>query len=99
MANNDVKASVSITFSGQEAQKQIDKLTATAEKLRKKLEEAKNALNPDQAQIKKLERQLKDVEKTIASATNESKKYEDVLKNLSGSTIKQLRQEIGRAHV
>lgn len=92
MANNDVKASVSITFSGQEAQKQIDKLTATAEKLRKKLEEAKNALNPDQAQIKKLERQLKDVEKTIASATNESKKYEDVLKNLSGSTIKQLRQ-------
>ena len=45
MANNDVKASVSITFSGQEAQKQIDKLTATAEKLRKKLEEAKNALN------------------------------------------------------
>lgn len=92
MANNDVKASVSITFSGQEAQKQIDKLTATAENLRKKLEEAKNALNPDQAQIKKLERQLKDVEKTIASATNESKKYEDVLKNLSGSTIKQLRQ-------
>ena len=92
MANNDVKASVSITFSGQEAQKQIDKLTATAEKLRKKLEEAKNALNPDQAQIKKLERQLKDVEKTIASATQESKKYEDVLKNLGGSTIKQLRQ-------
>ena len=92
MANNDVKASVSITFSGQEAQKQIDNLTKKAENLRKKLEEAKNALNPDQAQIKKLERQLKDVEKTIASATNESKKYEDVLKNLSGSTIKQLRQ-------
>lgn len=92
MANNDVKASVSITFSGQEAQKQIDKLTATAEKLRKKLEEAKNALNPDQAQIKKLEKQIKDVEKTINSATQETKKYEDVLKNLSGSTIKQLRQ-------
>ena len=92
MANNDVKASVSITFSGQEAQKQIDNLTKKAENLRKKLEEAKNALNPDQAQIKKLERQLKDVEKTIASATQESKKYEDVLKNLGGSTIKQLRQ-------
>ncbi|MBR5146433.1 MAG: phage tail tape measure protein [Bacteroidales bacterium] len=92
MANNDVKASVSITFSGQEAQKQIEKLTNKAEDLRKKLEEAKKALNPDQAQIKKIENQIKDVEKTINSATQETKKYEDVLKNLSGSTIKQLRQ-------
>lgn len=92
MANEDVKTNVSITLSGKEAEKQIEHLKGKAEELRKKLQEAKQALNPDTKEIARLERELKKVETTLSTVTRESKKYEDVLKNLSGSTIKQLRQ-------
>lgn len=92
MANEDVKTNVSITLSGKEAEKQIEHLKGKADELRKKLQEAKQALNPDTKEIARLERELKKVETTLSTVTRESKKYEDVLKNLSGSTIKQLRQ-------
>lgn len=92
MANEDVKTNVSITLTGKEAENQIEVLKKKAEELRKKLQEAKQALNPDPKEISRLEQELKAVEKTLSSVTKESKKYEDVLKNLSGSTIKQLRQ-------
>ncbi len=92
MANNDVKTNVSITFTGKEAENQIEKLKTKADELKKKLQEAQQALNPDAEEIKKLNKELKSVEQTLNTVTRESKKYEDVLKNLSGSTIKQLRQ-------
>ena len=92
MANEDVKTNVSITLSGKEAEKQIEHLKGKADELKKKLQEAKQALNPDTKEIARLERELKKVETTLSTVTRESKKYEDVLKNLSGSTIKQLRQ-------
>lgn len=92
MANNDVKTNVSITLTGKEAENQIEHLKSKADELRKKLEAAQKALNPDAKEIKKLNSELKSVEKTLNTVTKESKKYEDVLKNLSGSTIKQLRQ-------
>lgn len=92
MANEDVKTNVSITLTGKEAENQIEHLKSKAEELRKKLQEAQKALNPNDKEIKKLNSELKSVEKTLSSVTRESKKYEDVLKNLSGSTIKQLRQ-------
>ena len=92
MANNDVKTNVSITLTGKEAENQIEHLKSKADELRKKLQEAQKALNPDAKEIKKLNSELKSVEKTLSTVTKESKKYEDVLKNLSGSTIKQLRQ-------
>lgn len=92
MANNDVKTNVSITFTGKEAENQIEKLKTKADELKKKLQEAQQALNPDAKEIKKLNKELKSVEQTLNTVTRESKKYEDVLKNLSGSTIKQLRQ-------
>lgn len=92
MANEDVKTNVSITLTGKEAENQIEHLKSKAEELRKKLQEAQKALNPNDKEIKKLNNELKSVEKTLSSVTRESKKYEDVLKNLSGSTIKQLRQ-------
>ena len=92
MANDNVKTNVSITLSGKEAEKEIERLKDLAEELRKKLQEAKQALNPDTKEIARLERELKDVNKTLNTVTKETKKYEDVLKNLSGSTIKQLRQ-------
>ena len=92
MANNDVKTNVSITLTGKEAENQIEHLKSKADELRKKLEAAQKALNPDAKEIKRLNSELKSVEKTLNTVTKESKKYEDVLKNLSGSTIKQLRQ-------
>ena len=92
MANEDVKTNVSITLTGKEAENQIEHLKSKAEELRKKLQEAQKALNPNDKEIEKLNIELKSVEKTLSSVTRESKKYEDVLKNLSGSTIKQLRQ-------
>lgn len=92
MANEDVKTNVSITLTGKEAENQIEHLKSKAEELRKKLQEAQKALNPDPKEIRRLEQELKAVEKTLSSVTRESKKYEDVLKNLNGSTIKQLRQ-------
>ena len=84
MANNDVKTNVSITFTGKEADNQIEHLKTKAEELRKKLQEAQKALNPDAKEIKKLDKELKSVEQTLNTITRESKKYEDVLKNLSG---------------
>ena len=92
MANNDVKSNVTITLTGKEAENQIENLKTKADELRKKLEAAQKALNPDDKEIKKLNKELKSVEQTLNTVTRESKKYEDVLKNLSGSTIKQLRQ-------
>ena len=92
MANNDVKTNVSITLTGKEAENQIEHLKSKADELRKKLEAAQKALNPDAKEIKRLNSELKSVEKTLNTVTKESKKYEDVLKNLGGSTIKQLRQ-------
>lgn len=92
MANNDVKTNVTITFTGKEAENQIERLKSRAEELRKKLQEAQQALNPDAKEIKKLNSELRAVDKTLSSVTKETKKYEDVLKNLSSSTIKELRQ-------
>lgn len=92
MGQKDVNASVSITFTGKEAEDQITKLTNKAEGLRRKLKEAQEALNPDKAKIEKLNKELKSVETTLQIVTNQSKKYEDVLKNLSTSTLKQLQQ-------
>lgn len=92
MAKNDVKTNVSITLSGKEAENQIEKLKGKAEELRKKLSEAQKALNPDTKEIKKLENELKQVESTLKGVTKESKRYEDVLKNLAGSTINELKK-------
>ena len=44
MASNDVKTNVSITLTGKEAENQIEVLKKKAEELRKKLQEAKQAL-------------------------------------------------------
>lgn len=87
----NVDASVTITLNGKEAEDQIKKLETKAEGLSKRLSEARKALNPDQAQIKKLESQLNSVNKTLKTVTDQTKKYESVLKNLDSSTLSKLK--------
>lgn len=65
MANNDVKTNVSITLTGKEAENQIEHLKSKADELRKKLEAAQKALNPDAKEIKRLNSELKSVEKNF----------------------------------
>ena len=56
MASNDVKTNVSITLTGKEAENQIEVLKKKAEELRKKLQEAKQALYSTLSKIQNLKR-------------------------------------------
>ena len=87
---NNVDASVTITFNGEEAAQEMDRLKGKAEQLQAKIAEMMKATNPDTKGIKKLQKELNNVEKSIKSAVTETKKYEETLKKLDTASIKEL---------
>lgn len=88
--NNNVDASVTITFNGEQAKNVIDSLKKKAEELRAKIAEMQKAAVPDTKAIGKLQKELDGYDKAIKSATTQTKKYEETLKKLDKASIKEL---------
>ena len=88
--NNNVDASVTITFNGEQAKNVMDELKKKAEGLRAKIAELQKAAVPDTKAIGKLQKELNATEKSIKSATTQTKKYEETLKKLDKASIKEL---------
>lgn len=88
--NNNVDASVTITFNGEQAKNVIDSLKKKAEGLRAKIAELQKAAVPDTKAIGKLQKELDGYDKAIKSATTQTKKYEETLKKLDKASIKEL---------
>lgn len=88
--NNNVDASVTITFNGKQAEQVLGQLEKKAEKLRTKIAELEKAAVPDEKAITRLRKELNAVEKSIKSQVTQTKKYEETLKKLDKASIKEL---------
>ena len=89
MAKNTQEAEVIVTMNGQAAKKAVAELTQEYQKLQKQALEAYKA--GDQALGKKLDAQAQKLTKDIEITRRETKKFGDILKNINGASLKELR--------
>ena len=90
MASNTETATSKVILDGQQAEDEMKRLSTLALDLRKKLRLAVQA--GDDAGAKKLKKELAGVEKEAAAAKREMNSISNVMKNLNGSSLKQLSQ-------
>ena len=89
MAKNTQEAEVIVTMNGQAAKKAVAELAQEYEKLQKEALEAYKAGND--ALGKKLDAQAQKLMKDIEITRRETKKFADVMKNINGASLKELR--------
>ena len=89
MAKNTQEAEVIVTLNGQAAKKAITEMAAEYDRLRNAALEAYKA--GDDALGKKLDAQAQKLTKDIEITRRETKKFADVMKNINGATLKELR--------
>lgn len=89
MAKNTQEAEVIVTMNGQAAKKAVAELAQEYEKLQKEALEASKAGND--ALGKKLDAQAQKLMKDIEITRRETKKFADVMKNINGASLKELR--------
>lgn len=89
MAKNTQEAEVIVTMNGQAAKKAVAELAQEYEKLQKEALEAYKAGND--ALGKKLDAQAQKLMKDIEITRRETKKFADVMKNINGASMKELR--------
>lgn len=89
MAKNTQEAEVIVTMNGQAAKKAVAELAQEYEKLQKEALEAYKAGND--ALGKKLDAQAQNLMKDIEITRRETKKFADVMKNINGASLKELR--------
>ena len=88
MASNTETATSKVILDGQQAEDEMKRLSTLALDLKKKLRLA--VQSGDEAGVKKLKKELAGVEKEAAAAKREINSVGNVLKNLNGSSLKQL---------
>lgn len=89
MAKNTQEAEVIVTMNGQAAKKAVAELAQEYERLQKEALEAYKAGND--ALGKKLDAQAQKLMKDIEITRHETKKFADVMKNINGASLKELR--------
>jgi len=89
MAKNTQEAEVIVTMNGQAAKRAVAELTQEFERLQKEALEAYKAGND--ALGKKLDAQAQKLMKDIEITRRETKKFADVMKNINGASLKELR--------
>ena len=89
MAKNTQEAEVIVTLNGTEAKKAVAELTQEFERLQKEALEAYKA--GDDALGKKLDAQAQKLSRDIEITRRETKKFADVMKNINGASLKELR--------
>ena len=89
MAKNTQEAEVIVTLNGQAAKKAIAEMTAEYDRLSKAALEAYEA--GDDALGKKLDAQAQKLTRDIEITRRETKKFADVMKNINGASLKELR--------
>lgn len=88
MSSNTEIATSKVLLDGQQAEDEMKRLATLATDLKKKLRLA--VQNGDESGAKAIKKQLTDVEKEAASAKRELNSVSSVMKNLNGSSLKQL---------
>ena len=89
MAKNTQEAEVIVTMNGQAAKKAVAELAQEFERLQKEALEAYKA--GDDALGKKLDAQAQKLSRDIEITRRETKKFADVMKNINGASLKELR--------
>ena len=89
MAKNTQEAEVIVTLNGTAAKKAVAELTQEFERLQKEALEAYKA--GDDALGKKLDAQAQKLSRDIEITRRETKKFADVMKNINGASLKELR--------
>ena len=89
MAKNTQEAEVIVTLNGQAAKKAVAEMTAEFERLSKAALDAYK--NGDDALGKKLDAQAQKLMKDIEITRRETKKFADVMNNINGASLKELR--------
>lgn len=84
----DERAKATVELDGRQAKDELAELRDRAKEYRKELREMTE--KNDLAGVKELEKKLQDVNKEMAAARKTTFDYNQVLRNLSGSTIKEL---------
>lgn len=87
MARYTQTQQLNILLNSEQARANIQLLEREIESLNKKIEKANAAGDKN---VDKLQRQRKSLQQTLTQLTKDTRGYEDVLKNLNGSTISQL---------
>lgn len=90
MASNIETATSKVILDGKEAEDELKRLTKLSADLKKQLRLA--VQSGDDTGAKKLRKELSDVEKSAAAAKKEMNSISTVMKNLNGSSLKQLQQ-------
>lgn len=89
MAKNTQEAEVIVTMNGQAAKKAVAELAQEFDRLQKEALEAYKAGND--ALGKKLDAQAQKLSRDIEITRRETKKFADVMKNINGASLKELR--------
>lgn len=89
MANTVYTESV-VTLNAAQADATLDALKSSADELRKKMIEATKLGNT--ADAEKYKKQLDNVNKSMTNIKKETKDYSDLMKNLNGSSLKELQK-------
>lgn len=89
MAKNTTEAEVVITMNGQQAKQVIDDLTEQYNELTRAALQAKK--EGKEAFGDELNKEAKRVKKTLDEVTKQTKTFEDVLKNINSSSLKELK--------
>ena len=89
MAKNTQEAEVIVTMNGQAAKRAVAELAQEFDRLQKEALEAYKAGND--ALGKKLDAQAQKLSKDIEITRRETKKFADVMKNINGASLKELR--------
>ena len=89
MAKNTTEAEVIVTLNGTQAKKAVADLTQEYQRLQKEANEAYKAGND--ALGKKLDADAKKLMKDVEITRREAKKFADVMKNINGASLKELR--------
>lgn len=93
---NYLNTEIRISVNSEEAKNAFQSLLDTAEKMRKRLDDMKNAglKDEDIKEYNKLVKDLSLLESTIKKNTKEMVNIDEVMKNLSGTTLEKLQQAL-----
>ena len=89
MAKNTQEAEVIVTLNGQAAKRAVEEMTQEYQRLQKAANDAYKSGND--ALGKKLEAQAQKLTRDIEITRRETKKFADVMKNINGASLKELR--------
>ena len=89
MAKNTQQAEVIVTMNGQAAKRAVEEMTQEYQRLQKAANDAYKSGND--ALGKKLEAQAQKLTRDIEITRRETKKFADVMKNINGASLKELR--------